>query len=91
MVLPSSDLLKRTTIDADSMHGRPSIRGLRVTVADILGLMSAGQSREAILQDYPYLADTDPGRRFSSTRIATLAQEPRQQDARRQTSITRSV
>jgi len=59
MVLPSSDLLKRITIDADRMHGRPCIRGLRVTVADILGLMSAGQSREMILQEYPYLEDAD--------------------------------
>ena len=41
------------------MHGRPCVRGLRVTVADILGLMSAGQSREAILQEYPYLEDAD--------------------------------
>jgi uncharacterized protein (DUF433 family) len=59
MVLPMSDLLKRITIDADRMHGRPCIRGLRVTVADILGLMSAGQSRETILQEYPYLEDAD--------------------------------
>ena len=59
MRLPVSDLLKRITIDADRMHGRPCIRGLRITVADILGLMSAGESREAILQDYPYLEDAD--------------------------------
>ena len=59
MTLPMSDLLKRLTIDADRMHGRSCIRGLRVTVADILGLMSAGQSREPILQDYPYLEDAD--------------------------------
>ena len=59
MVLPVSDLLKRITIDSDRMHGRPCIRGLRVTVADILGLMSAGQSREAILQEHRYLEDAD--------------------------------
>jgi uncharacterized protein (DUF433 family) len=41
------------------MHGRPCIRGLRITVADILGLLSAGQSREAILQEYPYLESAD--------------------------------
>jgi uncharacterized protein (DUF433 family) len=59
MVLPMSDLLKRITIDPNRMHGRPCIRGLRVTVADILGLMSAGQSRETILEEYPYLEGTD--------------------------------
>jgi len=41
------------------MHGRPCIRGLRVTVSDILGLLSNGQSREAILLDYPYLEGAD--------------------------------
>jgi uncharacterized protein (DUF433 family) len=59
MTLPMSDILKRIEIDADRMHGRPCIRGLRITVADILGLMSAGASQEAILLDYPYLEDAD--------------------------------
>jgi uncharacterized protein (DUF433 family) len=54
-----TDLLARITIDSDRMHGRPCIRGLRITVADVLGLLSAGQSREAILLDYPYLEDAD--------------------------------
>jgi len=59
MVLPVVELLKRITIDADRMHGRPCIRGLRITVIDILGLMSAGQSREMILKEYPYLEEAD--------------------------------
>jgi uncharacterized protein (DUF433 family) len=54
-----SDLLKRITIDPNRMHGRPCIRDLRITVADILGLLSAGQSREVILQEYPYLESAD--------------------------------
>ncbi len=54
-----SDLLKRITIDSDRMHGRPCIRGLRITVADILGLLSVGQSRELILREYPYLESED--------------------------------
>jgi uncharacterized protein (DUF433 family) len=41
------------------MHGRPCIRGLRVTVSDILGSLSNGASREAILLDYPYLESAD--------------------------------
>lgn len=41
------------------MHGRPCIRNLRITVADVLGLLSAGQSRQSILEDYPYLEDAD--------------------------------
>lgn len=59
MTSPVVELLKRITIDPDRMHGRPCIRGLRVTVTDVLGLLSAGQSRETILEEYPYLEDAD--------------------------------
>jgi uncharacterized protein (DUF433 family) len=54
-----SDILTRITIDTDRMHGRPCVRGLRITVSDILGMLSAGQSRESILQEYPYLESAD--------------------------------
>ena len=54
-----TDLLTRITIDPGRMHGRPCIRGLRITFADVLGLLSAGQSREMILQEYPYLEGAD--------------------------------
>lgn len=54
-----SDILTRITIDPERMHGRPCIRNLRITVADILGLLAAGQSRESILEDYPYLESAD--------------------------------
>jgi uncharacterized protein (DUF433 family) len=54
-----SDLLTRITIDLDQMHGRPCIRGLRITVSDVLNLLSAGQSRDDILIDYPYLETED--------------------------------
>ncbi|MBH5387253.1 MULTISPECIES: DUF433 domain-containing protein [Bradyrhizobium] len=54
-----SDLLARITVDPQRMHGRPCIRDLRITVADVLELLSAGQSRESILEDYPYLEEAD--------------------------------
>lgn len=54
-----SELLARITVDPHRMHGRPCIRDLRIAVADVLGLLSAGQSRESILGDYPYLEDAD--------------------------------
>ncbi|QPF94948.1 DUF433 domain-containing protein [Bradyrhizobium commune] len=54
-----SELLARITVDPQRMHGRPCIRDLRITVADVLGLLSAGQSRESILADYPYLEEAD--------------------------------
>jgi len=54
-----SELLARITVDPQRMHGRPCVRDLRITVADVLGLLSAGQSRESILEDYPYLEEAD--------------------------------
>jgi uncharacterized protein (DUF433 family) len=54
-----SELLARITVDPERMHGRPCIRNLRVTVSDVLNLLAAGQSRESILRDYPYLEEAD--------------------------------
>lgn len=49
----------RITHDPAVMGGKPCIRGLRVTVSTILGLLATGQSRERILQAYPYLEAED--------------------------------
>lgn len=51
--------LDRITIDADVMGGLPCIRGLRVTVSTVLGQLAAGQTRQQVLDDYPYLEDED--------------------------------
>jgi uncharacterized protein (DUF433 family) len=51
--------LSRITIDPEVMGGRPCIRGIRITVGTIVGLMSAGHSREEILKLYPYLESDD--------------------------------
>jgi uncharacterized protein (DUF433 family) len=49
----------RITHDPKVMGGKPCIRGLRVTVSTIVGLLAARQSRERILQAYPYLEPED--------------------------------
>jgi len=49
----------RITVDPLVMGGKPCVRGLRVTVGTLIGLMAAGQSHEAILRDYPYLEAED--------------------------------
>ena len=49
----------RITLDPDVMGGKPCIRGLRVTVGTILGLLSAGRSEDEILSAYPYLERED--------------------------------
>lgn len=47
--------LTRITINPEVMGGKPCIRGMRVTVGMILGLMASGHATEEILQAYPYL------------------------------------
>lgn len=53
------DIMERITMDADICGGRPCIRGLRIRVRDIVELVASGESREAILHDYPYLEAAD--------------------------------
>jgi len=50
---------KRITIDPAICTGKPCIRGLRFPVARLLGLLAAGETREAILKNYPYLEPED--------------------------------
>ena len=49
----------RITVDPQVMGGRPCIRGLRVTVGTLIGLLAAGHSEAEILQAYPYLEGDD--------------------------------
>ena len=53
------DLLRRITRDPAMMGGRPCIRGMRVTVGTIVGLLAAGRTHEEILRAYPYLEADD--------------------------------
>jgi uncharacterized protein (DUF433 family) len=50
---------ERITHDPAVMDGKPCIRGMRVTVGAILGMLESGVSRERILQAYPYLESED--------------------------------
>jgi uncharacterized protein (DUF433 family) len=49
----------RITVNPEICGGRPTIRGLRMRVQDVLNLLAAGATREEILEDYPYLEDDD--------------------------------
>jgi uncharacterized protein (DUF433 family) len=51
--------LTRITFDPNVMGGKPCIRGLRVTVGTIVGLVAAGHSAADILKAYPYLEAED--------------------------------
>jgi uncharacterized protein (DUF433 family) len=51
--------LGRITFDPIVMGGKPCIRGLRVTVGTIVGLIAAGRTKDEILKLYPYLESED--------------------------------
>lgn len=51
--------LQRVSHDPNVMGGKPCIRGMRVTVGTIVGLVASGHSREEILRLYPYLVAED--------------------------------
>jgi len=51
--------LDRITLNPEVMGGKPCIRGLRVTVGTVVGLMASGHSPEEILKAYPYLELAD--------------------------------
>jgi uncharacterized protein (DUF433 family) len=55
-ILPA---IERITLDPAVMGGKPCIRGIRITVGTILGLLASGHTEEDILKAYPYLERED--------------------------------
>jgi uncharacterized protein (DUF433 family) len=51
--------LTRITLNPQVMGGKPCIRGIRVTVGAIVGLMASGHTPADILKAYPYLEEAD--------------------------------
>jgi uncharacterized protein (DUF433 family) len=51
--------LERITLDPAIMGGKPCIKGLRVTVGTIIGLLASGLTQPDILKMYPYLQSED--------------------------------
>jgi uncharacterized protein (DUF433 family) len=47
------------TVEPGKRGGHPCIRGMRISVADVLGWLAAGMSHEEILSDYPELTEED--------------------------------
>ncbi|CAN5247180.1 DUF433 domain-containing protein [soil metagenome] len=53
------NFINRITIDPDICHGKPTIRGLRYPVENMLELLASGMSIEELLEDYPDLERED--------------------------------
>jgi uncharacterized protein (DUF433 family) len=47
------------TIEPGKRGGQPCIRGMRITVYDVLSYLAAGMTHEEILRDFPYLTEED--------------------------------
>jgi uncharacterized protein (DUF433 family) len=54
-----TNLTERITIDDSICNGKPTIRGMRITVQTIIEFLSSGESREEILKQYPSLEAED--------------------------------
>ena len=54
-----SDLANRITIDPGTRSGKPCVRGLRITVSDVIEYLAAGMTETEILTDFPELTVED--------------------------------
>lgn len=57
--MKEENLLNRITVNPEVMVGKPTIRGLRITVEQILKALAAGVTTEELLEDYPELERED--------------------------------
>lgn len=53
------ELLKRITFNPAIFGGKPIIRGMRIAVEHVLGMLAAGSTTEELLEAYPFLAKED--------------------------------
>ena len=53
------DYKKHITIEANKRSGKPCIRGLRITVYDVLNMLAEGMTYEEIISDFPQLSKND--------------------------------
>lgn len=57
--MTETELLNRIQVNPAIFGGKPIIRGLRIAVEHILGMLAAGDTQENILQEYPFLEPED--------------------------------
>ena len=53
------NLLNRITINPEVCSGKPTIRSMRFTVSQLLGLLASGMTQEQVIADYPYIEPGD--------------------------------
>ncbi len=57
--MDTTELLERITVNPDIFGGKPIVRGRRLAVEHVLGMLAAGDSTESLLENYPWLEQED--------------------------------
>lgn len=57
--MDEAELLKRITVNPGIFGGKPIVRGMRIAVEHVLGMLAAGATAKEIVEHYPYLEETD--------------------------------
>ncbi len=57
--MTEAELLNRIEVNPKIFGGKPIVRGLRIAVEHVLGMLAAGDTPEKILQEYPFLEPED--------------------------------
>jgi uncharacterized protein (DUF433 family) len=57
--MTEDELLERITVDPAIFGGKPIIRGMRMAVEHVLGMLAAGDTPDHLLREYPYLEPAD--------------------------------
>jgi uncharacterized protein (DUF433 family) len=59
IAMNEDDVLERITVNPAIFGGKPIIRGMRIAVEHVLGMLAAGETPERLLQEYPFLEPAD--------------------------------
>ena len=73
--MSEEELLKRITVNPAIFGGKPLIRGLRISVDQVLGLLVAGDSPERILSEYSFLEPADIQACFAYARRSVAGEQ----------------
>ncbi len=57
--MTADELLDRITVDPAIFGGKPILRGMRIAVEHVLGMLAAGDAPERLLEEYPFLEAAD--------------------------------
>jgi uncharacterized protein (DUF433 family) len=57
--MTDAELLKRITVNPKIFGGKPIIRGRRLAVEHVLGMLASGDTQETVLENYPWLEPDD--------------------------------